>query len=132
MPDLTVTEAALVDLERQREAFMARAKNYDGAEGGDRMRLVKELGFDPRDMERLAAPVQIKLTFDDPMKLRAQLEVLAGAIEEAKALTYDHNLGIMKQRVRARRVMKEASDTLTYMRGQAPSGKHRASKSSDE
>ena len=29
MSDMTVTEQAIVDFQRQREAFMARAKNFD-------------------------------------------------------------------------------------------------------
>lgn len=123
---VSVTEQAIIDLQKQREAYMGRAKNFDPSAAGEHARLVQELGFDPEQMDVLAAPVQIKLTFDDPMKTRAQLDRLAGAIEEAKALSYDHKLGILKQRLRMRRVMKEASDSLTLMRGQMPSGKHRA------
>lgn len=130
---LTVTEAAIIDLERQREAIMARAKNFDPVEAGQHARLVKDLGFDPDNIDQLTENVQLKLTFRDPMATRAQLDLLAGAIEEAKALSYDHGLGIMKQRLRMRRVMKEASDALTLMRGEMPSGRHRkgASKASE-
>lgn len=130
---LTVTEAAIIDLERQREAIMARAKNFDPVEAGQHARLVKDLGFDPDKIDQLTENVQLKLTFRDPMATRAQLDLLAGAIEEAKALSYDHGLGIMKQRLRMRRVMKEASDALTLMRGEMPSGRHRkgASKASE-
>ena len=125
MTDLTVTEAAIIDLERGKEAMAKRAKNFDPSAAAERALAVKQLGFDPARIDELAAPVQIKLTFDDPIQSRAQLELLAGAIEEAKALTYQHDLGILKQRLRIRGVMKEASDSLTYMRGQAPSGKRR-------
>lgn len=131
---LTVTESAIIDLQRQKEAIMARAKNFDPAAAGENARLIKELGFDPAAIEELTENVQLKLTFKDPMATRAQLELLAGAIEEAKALSYDHSLGIMKQRLRMRRVMKEASDGLTIMQGKMPSGRHRkgASKASDK
>lgn len=115
---------------------MARAKNFDPVAGGEHARQVKELGFDPDRIDELTENVQLKLTFRDPMVTRAQLELLAGAIEEAKALSYEHGLGIMKQRLRMRRVMKEASDALTLLRGEMPSGRHRkgasdASKKSD-
>lgn len=120
---LTVTEQAIIDLQRQREAHMARAKNFDPVAAGEHARQAKDLGFDPETIDALTRPVRLEVTFDDPIKTRQQLDMLAGAIEEAKALTYQHDLGIMRQRLRLREVMKTAADTLTYLNGKTPAGR---------
>jgi hypothetical protein len=128
MSELTVTEAAIIDLQRQREAFdnMAkRAKNFDPVAAGEHARQVKDIGLDAETIAAMTSPVRLTITFDDPIKTRAQLDALAGAIEEAKALTYEHSLGIMRQRLRTRGVLKDASDALTYLQGRAPSGKRK-------
>jgi hypothetical protein len=124
LPELTVTERAIIDLERQREAHMARAKNYNpatnglGAEAGD-------LKLTPDYVEALSRPVRIEMVFDDPMKVREQIEVLMGYLSDAKVVTQQHEIGINRQRLRLRGVIKEAADALTIINGRTPAGRRR-------
>lgn len=121
-PGLTVTEAALIDLQRQREAHMARAKNFDpkaaSFERGD-MKLT------PDYVEALTRPVRLEIDFRDPIHVRQQVEVLMAALVEAQVLTQQHELGINRQRIRLRGILKEAADTLTMLNGRTPAGRRR-------
>lgn len=117
----TVTEAAIIDLQRQREAIEMRAKNFDpkiaAPQGDPDMRLTAET------IDNLTRPVRIVLTFDDPLKTRQQIEALQAALVEALVLTQQHELGINRQRLRLREVAKTAADTLVYISGRAPTGR---------
>lgn len=118
MPEMTVTESALVDWEKQREAHMARAKklNMPPREKGDTT-------LPPDYVDALTRPLRIEISFEDPIGTRKQLEVLAGAIVEAQVLTEQHKLGINNQRLQIRAVMKTAADTLVFLRGKTPTGR---------
>lgn len=122
MSTLTVTEAAIIDLEKQKAAHMARAKNFDPSaqqqEPGD-MRLTADY------VEALTRPVRLELDFRDPIHVREQIEVLMGALSDAKALTQQHELGINRQRIRLRSVIKDAADALTIINGRTPAGRRR-------
>jgi len=123
LPSLTVTEAALIDLQRQREAHMARAKNFDPTkvsryEPGD-VRLT------PDYVDALTRPVRLEVDFRDPIHTRQQIEVLMAALVEAQVVTQQHELGINRQRIRLRGILKEASDTLTMVNGKTPAGRRR-------
>lgn len=119
---LTVTEQAIIDLQKQREAHMARAKNFDPSavrgEAGD-------LRLTPDYVEALTRPVRIEMVFDDPMKVREQVEVLMGYLSDAKVITQQHDIGINRQRLRLRGVIKEAADALTIINGRTPAGRRR-------
>lgn len=117
----TVTEAAIIDLERQKEAHTARAKNFDPAayarlEPGD-IRM-------PADyIDALTRPVRLEISFEDPVATRQQIQALQAALVEALVVTGDHGRGINRQRMDLRNIIKNAADILIYMRGKAPSGK---------
>ena len=120
---VSVTEAALIDLQQQREAFMARARNFDPSrpsqyESGD-------IRLTPDYVDALTRPVRIEVDFRDPIHVRQQLDVLAAAIVEAQVVTQDHALGINRQRIRLRGILKEAADTLTMLNGKTPAGRRR-------
>lgn len=122
-PGITVTEQAIIDFQRQKEAHMARAKNFDPSalprrEPGD-VRLT------PDYVDALTRPVRIEIDFRDPLHVRQQLEVLAAAIVDAQVLTQQHEIGIHRQRIRLRGVLKEAADTLTMINGKTPAGRRR-------
>lgn len=124
MPELTVTEAAIIDLERQREAIMARAKNFDPQAAGRDARS-SDIKLTPDYVDALTRPVRIEIDFRDPIHVRQQLEVLAAAIVEAQVLTQQHDLGIHRQRIRLRGVLKEAADILTMLNDKTPAGRRR-------
>lgn len=118
---LTVTESAIIDLRRQREAMEMRAKNFDPKlvatrEAGD-------MSLTPETVDNLTRPVRIELSFDDPIATRQQIETLQAALVEALVLTQQHDLGIVRQRLRLRETIKTAADMLVYMRGKVPAGR---------
>lgn len=122
MSALTVTEAAIIDLQRQKEAMMARAKNFDPAAT---QREPNDIKLTPDYVDALTRPVRIEIDFRDPLHVRQQLEVLAAAIVDAQVLTQQHEIGIHRQRIRLRGVLKEAADTLTMINGKTPAGRRR-------
>jgi hypothetical protein len=119
---LTVTESAIIDLQRQKEAMMARAKNFDPTaqprEQGD-------IKLTPDYVDALTRPVRIEIDFRDPIHVREQLSVLAAAIVDAQVITQQHEIGVNRQRIRLRGVLKEAADTLTMINGKTPAGRRR-------
>lgn len=122
MTQLTVTEEAIIDLQRQREAHLARAKKISDQpaprEAGDML-------LTPNLIDALTRPVRIEFDFRDPIHVRTQIEVLMSALVEAQVLTQQHELGINRQRIRLRSVLKGASDTLTMINGKTPAGRRR-------
>lgn len=124
MSTLTVTERAIIDLEKQREAHMARARNYNPAGNG--------LGAEPGDtimppdyVDALARPVRLEITFDDPIKTRQQIEALQAALVEALVVTQDHRRGINRQRMDLRNIIKTAAEVLVLMNGKTPTNRKR-------
>lgn len=120
MSDLTVTERALIDFQRQKEAILGRAKNFDptatSREPGD-VRLSAEA------VDAICAPVRLEITFTDPIHTRRQIEALQAALVEALVVTQDHQRGINRQRMDLRHVIKSAAEVLVYMNGKTPTGK---------
>lgn len=120
MSDMTVTERALIDFQRQKEAVLARAKNFDPTaeprEPGD-VRLSAEA------VDAICAPVRLEITFTDPIHTRRQIEALQAALVEALVVTQDHQRGINRQRMDLRHIVKSAAEVLVYMNGRTPTGK---------
>ena len=118
---LTVTEAAIIDLQRQREALDMRAKNFDpklvATRDPNDMRLTAET------IDNLTRPVRLEISFTDPIHTRQQIEMLQAALVEALVLTQQHELGMLRQRLRLREVIKTAADTLVYLNGKTPAGR---------
>lgn len=122
----TVTEAAIIDLERQREAFMARAKNFDPVLAGVNAREIVESGetsLSAEMVEALCRPVRIEITFEDPIKTRKQIEHLMAELTSALVVTQDHGRGISRQRMDLRHIIKTAAEHLVYMSGRTPTGR---------
>lgn len=118
----TVAEQAIIDLQRQREAHLARARNF---ESGGVQREAGDIKLTADYVEALTRPVRIEMDFRDPIHTRQQIEVLMAALVEAQVITGQHELGINRQRIRLRGVVKEASDTLTMLNGKTPAGRRR-------
>ena len=120
MPELTVTERAIIDFEKQREAMLARSKNFDPS----------KVSYEPGDLkmpadyiDALTRPVRLEISFDDPIKTRQQIEALQAALVEALVVTQDHGRGINRQRMDLRSIIKGAAEVLVYMNGKTPTGK---------
>lgn len=114
---MTVTEAAIIDLQRQKEAIEMRAKNFDP-------RNVAPKGADtilpPDTVDALTAPVRLEISFKDPIHTRQQIEALQAALVEALVVTQDHGRGINRQRMDLRNILKGAAEVLAYMNGKTP------------
>jgi len=121
-PSLTTTERAIIDFERQKEALMARAKNFNPdtttREPGDTI-------LRPDVVDALTRPVRVEIDFRDPIHVRQQIDVLLAALIEAKVITQEHSMGINRQRIRLREVLKSMADTLTMINGKTPAGRRR-------
>lgn len=118
---LTVTEAAIIDLQRQREALDMRAKNFDPKLVASREQ--HDMNLTAETIDNLTRPVRIVLTFDDPIMTRQQVHALQAALVELEVLTQQHELGINRQRMRMRECAKTAADTLVYISGRTPTNK---------
>ena len=81
------------------------------------------MALTPETVDNLTRPVRIELSFDDPIATRQQIETLQAALVEALVLTQQHDLGIIRQRLRLRETIKTAADMLVYMRGKVPAGR---------
>lgn len=120
---MTVAEQAIIDFQRQREAHEMRAKNFQP--GGGPPREAGDIKLTADYVEALTRPVRLEIDFRDPIHTRQQIEVLMAALIEAQVITAQHELGINRQRIRLRGVVKEAADTLTMLNGRTPAGRRR-------
>lgn len=118
----SVTEAAIIDLEKGKEAMARRARNFDGEAAGGRAR-GRDTILTPEHVDALCEPVRLTVSFSDPLHTRAQLETLSAAIVEAMVVTQDHGRGINRQRMDLRHIMKSAAEALVYMNGKTPTGR---------
>lgn len=121
---MTVTEAAIAYLEKQRQAHNMRSKQI-AAEFASAQFEDGDLRIPADVFEALIRPVRIEVDFRDPIHTRQQLEVLQAAISEALPLTRQHEKGINRQRLQLHTVIKTAADTLTMINGKTPAGKRR-------
>lgn len=119
----TVTEAAIIDLQRQKEAIMARAKNFDPVAAGERASGRRDTTLTADAVEALTSPVRLEVTFKDPIHTRLQIEALQSALVEALVVTQDHGRGINRQRMDLRHILKTAAEVLVYMNGRTPTGR---------
>lgn len=124
----SVTEQALIDFQKGREALAKRAKNFDPvaaaqhALGGDRI-------AEPEFIDALCVPVRLEITFTDPIHTRKQIEALQAALVEALVVTQDHARGINRQRIDLRHIVKTAAEVLVYLNGKTPSNKRKIKRS---
>ena len=77
-------------------------------------------------LDAMTRPVRLEIDFRDPIHVRRQLDALASFIVEAQQVTQQHDIGINRQRVRLRGIIKDAADHLTMMNGKTPAGRRRA------
>lgn len=123
MTTLTVIEDALIDFQRQKEALMARAKNFDPVAAGERAAGRSDTSLTADAVEALTAPVRLEITFKDPIHTRQQIEALQSALVEAMVVTQDHGRGINRQRMDLRYILKTVAEVLVYMNGKTPTGR---------
>jgi hypothetical protein len=118
--NLTVTEQAIIDLQKQKEAFTARSRNFDPStiRGPDTLLTVDYV-------DALTRPVRLEISFEDPIKTRQQIEALQAALMEALVVTQDHGRGINRQRMDLRNIIEQAAKVLVLMHGRRPDRRDR-------
>lgn len=121
---LTTTEAAIIDLERQEAAIAERRKalGLDPAIPVVPTDAQNDMRMAPDHVIELTRPVRIDIPFDDPVATRDLLGMLMRAFEEAQAISHDHPLGIIRQRMRMRETIKVAANMVVLQRGMKPRG----------
>lgn len=121
---LTPTEAAIIDLERQEEAIAARRKalGLDPAVPVVPTDAQNDMRMAPDHVIELTRPVRLDIPFDDPVATRDLLGMLMRAFEEAQAISQDHGLGPIRQRMRMRETVKIAANLVVLARGMKPRG----------
>ncbi len=125
MPELTVTEQAIIDFEKQREAHLTRPRNF-APEAYTREVELGDRGLTPDMIAAFTLPVRIVFDFRDPVHVRRQIETLQAKLVEALVVTQEHKRGINRQRIDLRNIIKEAADMLVIMNGKTPTGRKRS------
>lgn len=127
---LTVTEAALIDAQRGREAMAQRHRQMNGGRDPAVPLIDADTGphaapWDAATQDALTRPVRLEIAFPDPLKVREQIDILLDVLQEARVATYDHSPGIARQMLRIHSIIKNGAIVLTYTNGKAPSGKRK-------
>lgn len=78
--------------------------------------------YTPDQIEMDTATVQLRLTFEEPIQIRDQCEMIAEACRIIIALTRKHDLGSVRQRVECRREARSLSKALVRFNGGYPRG----------
>lgn len=125
MSELTVTEAAIIDLQRGKEAMARRSKQLGDPAVPSIPADAKGFPWRADYVDALSRPVRIEITFEDPLKTREQIEVLMACLTEALVVTQDHQRGINRQRMDLRNIVKTGAETLVMLNGKMPTGRKR-------
>ena len=125
MSELTVTEAAIIDLQRGKEAMARRAKQIGDPAVPSIPADHTGFPWPAATVDALSRPVRLEITFDDPLKTREQIEALMACLTEALVVTQDHGRGISRQRMDLRNIVKTGAEVLVMMNGKMPTGRKR-------
>ena len=120
LPILTPTEQAIIDLERQKVAHMARRAVITNDPAGERADRFST--YAPNEIEAETRAVRLDLSFLDVIAIRDQCSMIIAAMTEIQAITTEHHKGAIKQRMECRRVADAVRRTLARSKGQVPRG----------
>lgn len=81
--------------------------------------------YTPDQIEAETRDVKLCITFDEPIRIRDQAEMIVGAMEEIIQLTKKHDLGSIGQRLQCRHTAKVLGRALTRFNGKTPYGEYR-------
>src|SRR3954469_4978054 len=73
--------------------------------------------YTPEQTKKGTLEARIAMTFDEPMKIRDQAEMIKAAMEIVIKLTRDHDLGSINQRIECRREVGALVERLTLFNG---------------
>lgn len=78
--------------------------------------------YTPEQIEMDTATVQLRLTFDEPIHVRDQAEMIIAACQIIIDITRKRDLGSIRQRIEARREARSLSKALVRFNGGYPRG----------
>jgi len=79
----------------------------------------------PQEIEHDCRSVRLDVTFDEPIRIRDQAEIIVKAMQEIIELTKKHDLGSVQQRRLARFTAAVCGRTLSRFNGKTPYGEYR-------
>ena len=98
------------------EEIADAAERHEGDEA-DRFSL-----YTPEQIEALTKTAKIAMTFDEPLKIRDQAEMILACMRVVIELTRRHKIGGVRQRIETRREIASLVERLTLLNGRTPYG----------
>lgn len=98
------------------EEIAEAAERHQGAEA-DRFSL-----YTPEQIAALTKTSKIAMTFDEPIKIRDQAEMIMACMKIVIELTRGHKIGAVRQRIETRREIASLVERLTIFNGKTPYG----------
>lgn len=98
------------------EEIAEAAQRHQGDEA-DRFSL-----YTPEQIVALTKPAKIAMTFDEPIKIRDQAEMIMACMRVVIELTRGHKIGGVRQRIETRREIASLVERLTIFNGKTPYG----------
>lgn len=98
------------------EELAEHAKRHKG-ENADRFTL-----YTPEQIAALTKTARIPLTFDEPIKIRDQAEMVQACMDIVIKLTKRHDMGTIQQRIETRREIASLIERLAVFNGKTPYG----------
>lgn len=98
------------------EEVAAAAERHQG-DDADRFSL-----YTPEQIEALTKTAKIAMTFDEPIKIRDQAEMIMACMRVVIELTRGHKIGGVRQRIETRREIASLVERLTIFNGRTPYG----------
>lgn len=98
------------------EEIADAAERHEGDEA-DRFSL-----YTPEQIEALTKTAKIAMTFEEPLKIRDQAEMILACMRVVIELTRRHKIGGVRQRIETRREIASLVERLTLLNGRTPYG----------
>lgn len=96
---------------------VSRALERHKGDDADRFTL-----YSPEQIAVATKEARIAMTFDEPVKIRDQAEMIMEAMKVVIRLTRDHDRGSINQRIEARREIGSLVERLTLFNNKTPYG----------
>lgn len=81
--------------------------------------------YTPEQIVALTKTSKIAMTFDEPIKIRDQAEMILACMRVVIELTRRHKIGAVRQRIETRREVASLVERLTILNGRTPYGYRR-------
>jgi hypothetical protein len=107
----------MIDIGPTQDAERRQLPVHSDAEHADRFPALY-----PQEIDHDCRNVRLDITFDEPIRIRDQAEMIKAAMEEIIGLTKKHDLGSIQQRRLARYTAAVCGRALSRFNGKTPYG----------